>query len=198
MGWREINMNRRKPRIDVAVVPVEAGEDAASAVLRKACRAAVAAATEQAGGAASAFAPFVAGYLAGHARHQALKHAVDAEGDRNEALVAALATEAPDGLAPAVAALRFVARGSGPARCALSATVPLADAGYVVGHLESLCGTRRLLDMALRTGRDDAAIEAYLTACDVAADRMQTHHPTAALRLDHSERAVLRAALASA
>lgn len=191
-------MNRRKPRIDVAVVPVEAGEDASRAVLRKACRAAVAAAAEQAGGAAPAFAPFVAGYFAGHARHQALKHAVDAEGDRNEDLIAVLETEAPIAFAPSVAALRFLPRGTGRGRAGLRATVPLADAGYIIGHLESLCGTRRLLARAMTLGGDGAAVDAYLTACDVAADRMQTHHPTAALRLDGDERAVLREALSSA
>ena len=40
-------------------------------------------------------------------------------------------------------------------------------------------------------------VSAYLTACDQAADRVQTHHPTAVLRFDTAERAVLRAALAS-
>ena len=60
----------------------------------------------------------------------------------------------------------------------------LADAGYLVGHLESLCGTRRLLDTR-------GSVEAYLTACDHAADRLQTHHPTAVLRFDPAERAIV-------
>ena len=71
---------------------------------------------------------------------------------------------------------------------AIQAADPLADAGYLVGHLESLCGTKRLL----ATGGD---VEAYLTLCDHAADRLQTHHPTDVLRLDPAERAVVRAAL---
>jgi hypothetical protein len=73
-------------------------------------------------------------------------------------------------------------------RAALAAADSLADAGYLVGHLESLCGTKRLL----ATGGD---VEAYLTLCDHAADRLQTHHPTDVLRLDPAERAVVRAAL---
>lgn len=200
MGWRDINMNRRKPRLDVAVVPVEAGEDAASAVLRKACRAALDAAIAQGGAAASASRPLIAGYLAGYARHQALKHALDAERDQCAALAAALAAAAPEDWKEAVAALRFEAQVTrrGWGRSALCLTAPLADAGYILGHLESLCGTRRLLAMALKPGGDAAAADAFLTACDVAADRMQTHHPTAALRLDAEERAVLRAALSRA
>ena len=47
MGWRDINMNRRKPRIDVAVVPMAAGEDREAAVLRKAVAAALASLREQ-------------------------------------------------------------------------------------------------------------------------------------------------------
>ena len=77
MGWREINMNRRKPRIDVAVVPMAEGEDRAAAVLRKAAAMAWAAVAEQ--GAADA--AFTAGYAAGFARHQTLKHKLDAEAD---------------------------------------------------------------------------------------------------------------------
>ena len=77
MGWRDINMNRRKPRLDVAVVPMGEGEDREAAVLHS-----------------------------------------------------------------------------------------------------------------------DGGAARYLTACDHAADRMQTHHPTAVLRLDPAERAIVEAALA--
>jgi hypothetical protein len=180
MGWRDINMNRRKPRLDVAVVPMAQGEDRDAAVLRKAVMAALASVREQ--GRANAM--FTAGYLVGFARHQALKHGVDAEADGGVALMAALAAEAPN----TVQALQLMPRKMPSSRAALGATDALADAGYLVGHLESLCGTKRLL----AAGGD---VEAYLTLCDQAADRLQTHHPTDVLRLDPAERAVVRAAL---
>lgn len=179
-------MNRRKPRLDVAVVPVAEGEDRASAVLRKAVTAALAARRGQ----AMAEAAFTAGYLAGYARHQALKHGLDAEADGGVALLAALAAEAPDDLTQAVAALRLAPRATATSRTTLGATAALADAGYLAGHLESLCGSRRLLDTAGGGG-------AYLTRCDQAADRLQTHHPTAVLRLDPAERAIVETALGS-
>ena len=179
-------MNRRKPRIDVAVVPMAPGEDRAAAVLRKAVVAALAAAAEQ--GAAPA--AFTAGYLAGHARHQSLKHGVDAEADGGAALLAELARQAPADLVDAVRSLQLAPRPVPSSRAGLGAAEALADAGYLVGHLESLCGTRRLLDVG-----DDVA--AYLTRCDHAADRLQTHQPTAVLRLDSAERAIVERALAS-
>ena len=115
---------------------------------------------------------------------EALKHGVDAEADGGVALLAALTAQAPD----VVQALQLAPRKVPSSRAALAAADPLADAGYLVGHLESLCGTKRLL----ATGGD---VEAYLTLCDHAADRLQTHHPTDVLRLDPVERAVVRAAL---
>lgn len=179
-------MNRRKPRIDVAVVPVAAGEDRAAGVLRKAVATAVAARAGQ----PAVDGRFAAGYLAGFARHQGLKHGLDAEADGGTALLAALAAGAPEELRPAVQALRLAPRATATARTALGAGDALADAGYLVGHLESLCGTRRLLDTA-------GGAAAYLTRCDQAADRMQTHHPTAVLRFDPAERAIVEAALRS-
>lgn len=186
MGWRDINMNRRKPRLDVAVVPVAAGEARDTAVLRKAVAAALASLAAQ----GSADARFTAGYLAGFARHQALKHGLDAEADGGAALQAALAAQAPAGLKDAVQTLRLEPRLQPTPRAARGAAEPLADAGYLVGHLESLCGTRKLLATAGGT-------DAYLTRCDHAADRMQTHHPTAVLRFDAGERAIVEAALRS-
>ena len=180
MGWRDINMNRRKPRIDVAVVPRSDGEERGAAVLRKAVTAALASVREQ--GAANGM--FTAGYLAGFGRHQALKHGVDAEADGGKALLTALAAQVPE----IVQALQLAPRELPSSRAALGASDGLADAGYLVGHLESLCGTRRLL-------ATDGDVEAYLTLCDQAADRLQTHHPTDVLRLDPAERAVVRAAL---
>ncbi|WP_374332010.1 hypothetical protein [Aestuariivirga sp.] len=179
-------MNRRKPRLDVAVVPVAAGEHRDAAVLRKAVAAALAARAGQ----ACAEPRLAAGYLAGYARHQALKHGLDAEADGGAALLAALAAQAPEEMAEAVRALRLAPRAEPSSRAALGAADPLADAGYLVGHLESLCGTRKLLATAGGT-------HAYLTRCDHAADRMQTHHPTAVLRFDPAERAIVEAALRS-
>lgn len=184
MGWRDINLNRRKPRIDVAVVPMAEGEDRDAAVLRKAVGAALAALAEQGAGASA----FAAGYLAGFARHQALKHGLDAEADGGVALLAQLAAQAPDALKPAIAALRLAPRAVASPRARLGACDVPGDAGYLVGQLEALCGTRKLLS----TGGDVAA---YLTRCDHAADRLQTHQPTAVLRLDAAERAVVAQAL---
>jgi hypothetical protein len=186
MGWRDINMNRHKPRPDVAVVPRAAGEDRAAAVLRKAVAAALSALAEQ--GASET--RFTAGYLAGFARQQGLKHGIDAEADGGAALLAELAAQAPEALRDAVLALRLARRTAPSSRAALGADDPLADAGYLVGHLESLCGTRKLLGTA-------GGVEAYLTRCDHAADRLQTHHPTAVLRFDAVERAIVARAAAS-
>lgn len=185
-------MNRRKPQKRLAVVPVEEGQGFAEAVLKKAVSAALAM-LEQAGQ-AGAMAAFTAGYLAGYARHQALRHGVDAEqGDPPMAeLIALLTSAAPEPLRPHVAALRFSPRAASP-RSALKAEPALADAGYLVGHLESLCRTRRLLKLALAL-QGSADSEAFLTACDVAADPLQTHQPTAALRFDGDEREVVREA----
>jgi hypothetical protein len=70
----------------------------------------------------------------------------------------------------------------------------IADAGYLAGHLASLCGADRLLGSAVKL-LAAGKIEDFLTACDVAADRLQTHQPTMALRFDEDERAILRQAL---
>lgn len=179
-------MNRRKPRLDVAVVPMAAGEPREAAVLRKAVASALAAVRDQ--GVADPH--FTAGYAAGFARHQALKHGLDAEADGGQALITELSQQAPAGLTEAVATLGLAPRTAPSSRARLGAAGAIADAGYLVGHLESLCATRRLL-------RPGGGAAAYLTLCDHAADRLQTHHPTAVLRLDPSERAIVAAALAS-
>lgn len=199
MGWRDINMNRRKPQRRFAVVPIEEGGDEKAAVLRKASRAAVVAWREQSAGlddgaAGPASMSFGAGYLAGFARHQALNHGVDAEDDM-PGLLAALAAEVPEPMQVALNALAFTVRGVPSARAKLGAVNPLVDAGYLTGHLESLCGSQRLLrTMRDVWGKSDAA-EFYLTACDVAADRMQTHQPTMSLRFDPAERAIITTAI---
>lgn len=198
MGWRDINMSRRKPPLRLAAVPVEEGQDLGEAVLGKACGAALSALV-QVPEFEPGLAPFVAGYLAGFARHQALKHGVDAEqGDDTplHALLQALRRRAPQVLEDAIARLRFLPRaglGAAP-RTRLRAEALLADAGYLAGHLESLCGSQRLLRAAARCGACVNDVEAFLTACDTAADRMQTHQPTMSLRFDAAEREVLRAA----
>lgn len=193
MGWRDINMNRRKPPLRLAVVPVEEGEDARDAVLRKAARNALAA-LEQASAIDPRFLSFAAGYLAGFARHQALKHGVDAEKDSMEALCAALSTEAPAGLAMALTSLRFSPRPGITSRAGMRAAPGQADAGYLVGHLASLCGSGKLLAVSLtHLARGD--VDTFLNACDIAADRLQTHQPTMALRFSVEERAILREAL---
>ncbi len=191
-------MNRRKPRQSFAVVPLEGDGDARSAVLRKAARAAVASCVSQwAWKDAMARAPlglaFAAGYVAGFARHQGLRHGVDAEKDM-AALAGILLAEAPEELRAALAALVFSPRAIASARAALAAAGGTADAGYLSGHLESLCGSRRLLGLAAEIWGEPGAANLYLTASDTAADRMQTHLPTASLRFDEAERAVISAA----
>lgn len=196
MGWRDINLNRRKPQLRLAVVPMEPGMDVRSAVLRKASGTALASLTSQAGGVdgPAALLAFMAGYLAGFARHQGLRHGVDAEQDM-PGLLAALSGQAAESLKTELSSLTFVPRGGAPARAMLRAVGSLADAGYLTGHLESLCGSRSLAGAVIRlSGQPDAALR-YLTACDTAADRMQTHQPTASLRFDQVERAIIHAAL---
>jgi hypothetical protein len=198
MGWRDINMNRRKPQKRFAVVPNEEGLDVRVAVLRKAAQRAVASAVSQSDGNGEALRQpavmaFAAGYLAGFARHQGLQHGVDAEHDMPQ-LIAMLGHEAPAGLQPALAALAFSPRSADFARARLAAADHHADAGYLTGQFESLCGSRKLLGLAAEVwGKPDAAPR-YLTACDTAADRMQTHEPTASLRFDQAERTVISAA----
>lgn len=201
MGWRDINLNRRKPQLRVAVVPREEGQDEASAVLRKAagsalsCLEAQAAALGQ-GGPPHDLLEFVAGYLAGYARHQALRHGVEAEAMMPD-LMQDLASEAGGRLAGALRSLSFSPRsgGAGTQRSALRASPALADAGYLAGHLESVCGTRKLLAALQQSRAAPNGLAAFLTACDVAADRMQTHQPTMSLRFDTSERAIITGAL---
>lgn len=194
MGWRDINMNRRRPQVRLAVIPVEEGQDAREAVLRKASSIALSALADSPA-IPPGLAPFVAGYLAGFTRHQALKHGVDAEQDM-PSLCAILAQNAPAAQAEEIAALRFSPRTGSlrTSRAMLRAEEGIADAGYMVGHLASLCGSERLLGSGLKL-LAAGDIGAFLTACDVAADRLQTHQPTMALRFDAEEREILRQAL---
>jgi hypothetical protein len=193
MGWRDINMSRRKPPLRLAVVPMEEGENAREAVLRKAARAALNVLAQ-----APVIDPdlqaFAAGYLAGYARHQALKHGIDAEKAAMEALSAALSAETPASIGKALASLRFSPRKDTISRAAMRAEPGQADAGYLVGQLASLCGSEKLLAVTLaHLAQGD--VDRFLTACDVAADRLQTHQPTMALRFTVEEREILRKAL---
>lgn len=181
-------MSRRKPPLRLAVVPVEEGQDLREAVLHKACRAARVSLDAQAQDMAPGLHCFTAGYLAGFARHQALKHGVDAEqgdGASLHDLLTILVRHAPAVLAEEIANLHFQHRES--PRTKLRAADTKADAGYLVGHLESLCGTQRLLGRFL----SGMGVDHFLTACDTAADRLQTHQPTMSLRFDLAEREVV-------
>ena len=198
MGWRDINMSRRNPQPRRAFVPVEPGEDLDAAVLRKAASQAVSCLSGQGiDTSPEALRPFLAGYLLGHARQVALKLGVDCEEAIND-LVAEMDGSIPPDLRPGLAAIRFAPRpaGSVAPRAKLRADEAVADAGYLVGHLESLCGTRKLARLAgerlTQTG-----VETYLTDCDVAADPLQTREPTKSLRLTIDERAVIRRAFAA-
>jgi hypothetical protein len=199
MGWRDINMNRRRPPMRLAVVAMEEGQDERQAVLRKACRAAVSM-LAQVNAIDIGLEPFLAGYLTGFARHQALKHGHDAErnedGPPMQDLLAELAAQVLPPLNDEVARLSFSPRTEDrrSPRAQLCAEQGLADAGYLVGHLESLCRTEKLLGSALRL-LSRGEVEAFLTACDVAADPMQTHQPTMSLRFDAEEREILRQSL---
>ena len=201
MGWRDINMNRKKPPLRLAVVPVEAGQDRHQAVLRKTCAAAAECFERQlTAGEHPQLAPFFAGYLAGYARHQALKHAVDVEQGEMQSFLHELSRKAPASVAAAILALRFLTRAQGSlaSRASLRADAPLADAGYLVGHLASLSGSERLLKAASDLGWAHNAADAFLTACDGAADPMQTRHPTLSLRFDDAERAIIMQAFPGA
>ena len=187
-------MNRRKPAVRHAVIPVEDGQGRADAVLRKAALSARAAVDAQGAGLVPCrLLPFVAGYLAGYARQQALRHGVDAE--REAVFLDVLAADAPSELADAVQAQRLAPRQPGQSRRAALAPVgDLADAGYLAGHLDAICETRRLIRAAVESLAAHHPAEAFLTASDIAADPMQTRQPTLSLRFDASEREIFRRA----
>lgn len=185
-------MNRRKPPTRLAFIPVEPGMDRRQAVLRKAAQDALLDVPRI----PPTLLPFAAGFLAGAARQEALRHGVDAEeegADSMAPLLEDLRALAPEAVAQHVVELRLLPR-AGPSRASLRAEPGLADAGYLAGHLAALCRAPKLFGMALEAlGRKD--VEAFFAACDQAADRLQTHQPTMALRFDSGEREMLRAAL---
>lgn len=207
MGWRDINMNRRKPPLQLAAIPMAPGEDRTAAVLRhvvsRACEVLLAQ-REHLSADEQRFHPFIAGYLMGYARQLALAHGVECEAGGGTSILKALATEIDRQIGGKVmlnvSDLRFVPREAVEAgmRTALCATPMIADAGYLAGHLEALCGSRKLVSRAILRamhGQPDAG-QAYLTDCDIAADPMQTRAPTLSLRFTERERDVVRAAFA--
>ncbi|WP_373505753.1 hypothetical protein [Aestuariivirga sp.] len=202
-------MNRRKPPLRLAVVPLVPGADKRTAVLRKAAGMAVDALTDQVDGMLpDGFAPFVAGYALGFARHVAMKHDVDCEGGDGphtmDELAAEIAPLLSSGIGIAMRGISFSRREvSGDAqrarlRLGAAGAEGLADAGYLVGHLEALCGSRMLVRKAIgRMQKDDEGARAFVTDCDFAADKMQSHLPTTSLRFTAAERTVILEAFAS-
>ena len=172
MGWRDINMSRRRPQPRRAFVPVEEGMDRAQAVIAKAAAQAVSAMAEQIGeGQGGDHSDLAAGYVLGFARQMAARDGVSDMAD--DALVAALSEHTELG----------------------DLTTLACQAGRLIGRLEALCESRRLLRQAcekLKTGGPDAGA-AFLTDCDIAADPMQTRMPTTPLRFTTEERAVILA-----
>lgn len=191
MGWREINMNRRKPPLRLAAIAMAPGEDRRAAVLRKAASVALETLRAQLPleldeEAKQRLSPFLGGYLLGNARQVALKHGIARDDDAMRDLAAELERQivALSGMGIS----GFPAAGkTADARC---------DAGRLVGRLEALCGTRHLVGEAFLCWRQGAPVDAgraFLTSCDNAADPMQSRAPTQSLRFSKEERAVILA-----
>ncbi len=70
-------------------------------------------------------------------------------------------------------------------------TAGLFNAGALIGRHEAQCETRRLLGLAASCLAGEASVEQVLTACDNAADRLQTHNPTQNFRFTAQERAIV-------
>ena len=192
-------MNRRKPAVRHAVISMAEGQGREEAVLRKAASLARAAAELQGARLAPAqLLPFVAAYLAGYARQQALKHGVDAEQEGDSpmrVLLDVLAAEATPEQSAALLALRVSSRPPGQSRrAALALTDALSDTGYLAGHLDAMCETSRLIRAAVESLEAPDPAQAFLNASDIAADPMQTRQPTLSLRFDASEREIVRRA----
>ena len=192
MGWREINMNRRKPPLRLAAIAMAPGEDRRAAVLRKAAFMALETLRTQLPleldeEAKQRLSPFLGGYLLGYARQVALKHGIARDDDAMRDLAAELELQivALSGMGIS----GFPAAGkTADARC---------DAGRLVGRLEALCGTRHLVGEAFLCWHQEQKIadaaSVFLTSCDNAADPMQSRAPTQSLRFSKEERAVILA-----
>jgi hypothetical protein len=194
MGWKDINMMRRRPLPVYAVTPAEPGLDPRRAALRKSAALAQAALDQQLAEAApgdevqSALRPFISGYLAGFARQSASKLGIDSTAESDGDLAEEFATLTPPGVADAMR----VQNDAG--------AFPLQAAGHLVGGLEARCGSRKLVRRAIErlveTG--PGAANRFLTDCDIAADPMQTRAPTMPLRFNAEERAIVLEAFAAA
>jgi hypothetical protein len=191
-------MNRRKPQPRYAVLPVGPGEDLNAAVLRKSAAQALASLQEQTANLAlSRSTPFVAGYVLGYARQAGLKHGVDCEDGAMTELVAEIARQLPASSDIDLPSIEFSFRDQSNhtlrSRIFFPVQGALAEAGYLVGQLEALCGINKLLRTALLrlNEQDRTSGLSFITDCDVAADPMQTRMPTASLRFDADERAII-------
>lgn len=207
MGWKDINMNRRRPQVRHTFIPVEPGLDLQMAVRRKAVGLAVAAFAEQVSpdGLARFADPelkgFALGYLAGFSSVRAMRDAANPDDPYAEenarALTAEIFRQIRDVLRIEAENVSFTVRGESRTaiRAPLVFTVPgagaMADAGYLVGHLEGVCNSRKLVrQMLARRGHMGAGM-AFLTDCDIAADPMQTRQPMMLLRFTPQERALI-------
>lgn len=188
MGWREINMNRRRPQPSFSAIPVEPGGDRTRAVMRKAAAAAVRNATLQMDGIPddTPFKAFVASYLLGYAIHVTAKNGVDCKAITGDAGMADLAREIAEAI-PAAWGIDMRDVGL-PGR-----NSPMFEAGSLVGRLEARCACAMLLGRArarMQQTGGNAGL-AFLTDCDNAADPMLSRLPTMRLRFEGRERDVI-------
>lgn len=192
MGWREINMNRRKPQMRLAVVPVAEGESRDQAIIRKVAREAEEAlALQSEARHTPAMAALLGGFALGFARQRALKLGLDCEA--SEDVLARLATAIPSAAGLAFNERQPLPAGVRSRLASISAFGACADAGYLMGHLEAICGTRKLAGLVLRRIAEDPATAAQriITDCDIAADPLQSHQPTLSTRFTPPERAIV-------
>jgi hypothetical protein len=74
--------------------------------------------------------------------------------------------------------------------------LPKPDAaGVLLGRHEAQCGTAHLLELALDCAAGHTEPDDLITACDTAADRLQSHEPQRNFRFTAEERALLRETL---
>jgi hypothetical protein len=66
----------------------------------------------------------------------------------------------------------------------------MADAGVLAGHIDAVCGTRKLAARAVVRAAEDetGAAQRFVTDCDVAADPLQSRQPTLSTRFTPAER----------
>lgn len=161
-------MNRNRPQPRRAFVDLEPGMDRAQAVIARARTLAAAAAAEQLGEGQGSDPPGFAALAAGYRA----------------------------GFARQMASRDNVHDVTEEALGQHDAETPAFRAGQLIGRLEALCETRKLLRL-LRTRLAEGGVEAgaaFLTDCDIAADPMQTRNPTAVLRFTREERAIILSA----